>query len=162
PPGGAGRAAQGDRQEHRGSHSVRFGLRFRGSGGRAVRPVRAGARPGGDRGRHGWPGRADRAAYRAHRPPRALAHPLRAQDHLREERRLMAVPYRFEPTTTVGAIRAQYGSLAPDDETGVEVTVAGRLMLRRPTGQIAFGQLRDSTGTIQLFCGAGWTDDFDG
>jgi lysyl-tRNA synthetase class 2 len=74
----------------------------------------------------------------------------------------MTVPYRFEPTTTVGAIRAQYGSLAPDDETGVEVTVAGRLMLRRPTGQIAFGQLRDSTGTIQLFCGAGWTDDFDG
>jgi lysyl-tRNA synthetase class 2 len=74
----------------------------------------------------------------------------------------MAVPYRFDPSTTVGALRDQYGSLAPDEETGVEVTVAGRLVLRRPTGQIAFGQLRDSTGTIQLFCGAGWTDDFDG
>ena len=74
----------------------------------------------------------------------------------------MPLPYRFDPTTTVGAIRGQHGSLAPDEETGVEVTVAGRLMLRRPTGQIAFGQLRDSTGTIQLFCGAAWTDDFDG
>jgi lysyl-tRNA synthetase class 2 len=72
------------------------------------------------------------------------------------------IPYRFDPTTTVGAIRSQYGSLAPDEETGVEVTVAGRLMLRRPSGQIAFGQLRDSTGRIQLFCGAGWTDEFDG
>jgi lysyl-tRNA synthetase, class II len=72
------------------------------------------------------------------------------------------IPYRFEPSTTLDAIRSQYGSLAPDEETGVEVTVAGRLMLHRPSGKLDFGQLRDSTGTIQLFSGSSWTDDFEG
>ena len=33
------------------------------------------------------------------------------------------------------------------------MTVAGRLMLRREQGKLAFGQLRDSTGAIQLFAG---------
>ena len=42
------------------------------------------------------------------------------------------------------------------------VTVAGRLMLRRGQGKLAFGQLTDWTGTIQLFCGADWTEDFEG
>jgi lysyl-tRNA synthetase, class II len=72
------------------------------------------------------------------------------------------VPYRFEVTTTAADLRSQFGSLAAGDETGVEVTVAGRLMLRREQGKLAFGQLRDSSGSIQLFAGAGWTDDFDG
>lgn len=71
-------------------------------------------------------------------------------------------PYRFEPTATAAALRSDYGALAPEAETGVKVTMAGRLMLRREQGKLAFGQLRDSTGTIQLFCGAKWTEDFDG
>ena len=72
------------------------------------------------------------------------------------------IPYRFDVTATAEELRAKYGSLAPGEETGVEVRVAGRLMLRREQGKLAFGQLRDSTGAIQLFCGAGWTEEFDG
>ncbi len=40
--------------------------------------------------------------------------------------------------------------------------MAGRLMLRRGQGKLAFGQLTDSSGTIQLFCGVDWTEDFEG
>ena len=71
-------------------------------------------------------------------------------------------PYRFEPTDTVAALRAAHGGLAAETETGLVVTVAGRLMLRRGQGKLAFGQLTDSSGTIQLFCGVDWTEDFDG
>ena len=42
------------------------------------------------------------------------------------------------------------------------VSVAGRLMLRREMGKLAFGTLRDSSGAIQLFAGAAWTEDFEG
>src|ERR1700736_2660500 len=72
------------------------------------------------------------------------------------------IPYRFDVTATAAELRERYGELEPGAETGVEVTVAGRLMLRREQGRLAFGQLRDSSGTIQLFCGAAWTDAFDG
>jgi lysyl-tRNA synthetase, class II len=72
------------------------------------------------------------------------------------------VPYRIEVTASAADVRSQHGSLAPGADTGAEVTVAGRLMLRREQGRLAFGQLRDSSGAIQLFAGAGWTDDFDG
>ncbi|HEX9545718.1 MAG TPA: lysine--tRNA ligase [Acidimicrobiales bacterium] len=71
------------------------------------------------------------------------------------------VPYRFETTTTLQELRAKYGALEPGIETGDEVSVAGRLMLRRSQGRLAFGELRDSTGTIQLFCGEKWTKVFD-
>ncbi len=72
------------------------------------------------------------------------------------------IPYRFDVTATAAGIRSRYGELAPGTETGAEVSVAGRLMLRREQGKLAFGQLRDATGAIQLFCGAGWTEEFDG
>jgi lysyl-tRNA synthetase class 2 len=72
------------------------------------------------------------------------------------------VPYRFEPTASVAAVRAAHDGLAPETETGDQVTVAGRLMLRRGQGKLAFGQVSDWTGTIQLFCGAEWTEDFEG
>jgi lysyl-tRNA synthetase, class II len=72
------------------------------------------------------------------------------------------VPYRIDVTASAADLRSQHGSLAAGEETGVEVTVAGRLMLRREQGRLAFGQLRDSSGSIQLFAGAAWTDDFDG
>ena len=61
------------------------------------------------------------------------------------------VPYRFDPTTTAGAVVADYADLADGEETGVVVTVAGRLMLRRDQGKLAFGDLQDSTGRVQLF-----------
>jgi lysyl-tRNA synthetase, class II len=74
----------------------------------------------------------------------------------------MSVPYRFQPTATAASVREKHGDIAESAETGEVVTVAGRLMLRREQGKLAFGTLRDSSGEIQLFAGAAWTEDFPG
>ncbi|HEX4862594.1 MAG TPA: OB-fold nucleic acid binding domain-containing protein, partial [Acidimicrobiales bacterium] len=74
----------------------------------------------------------------------------------------MTVPYRFEPDATAAELSARFGELDAGAESGAVVTVAGRLMLRREMGKLAFGTLRDSSGSIQLFAGAKWTDDFPG
>jgi lysyl-tRNA synthetase class 2 len=71
-------------------------------------------------------------------------------------------PYRFEPDALASELAERYADLPPQGETGVTVTVAGRMMLRRDMGKLAFATLRDSSGSIQLFSGAKWTDDFDG
>ncbi len=72
------------------------------------------------------------------------------------------IPYRFEPTATAAALAGEYGGIVDGSETGVEVTIAGRLMLRRTQGKLAFGTLQDGTGRIQLFALARVTPDFDG
>ncbi|HMC52111.1 MAG TPA: lysine--tRNA ligase [Acidimicrobiales bacterium] len=71
-------------------------------------------------------------------------------------------PYRFERTHDAASLRAEFGSIGAGHETGLDVSVAGRLMLNRPQGKLAFGELRDSSGSIQLFAGASWTEDFEG
>ena len=73
----------------------------------------------------------------------------------------MSVPYRFETTHSVATVVDQYSSIDDGAETGVVVTLAGRLMLRRDQGKLVFGVLQDATGRIQLFANASWTDDFD-
>lgn len=70
-------------------------------------------------------------------------------------------PYRVEPTATAAELATRYAGLEAGGETGAVVTVAGRMMLRRDGGKLAFGNLRDSTGSIQLFAGANWTESFD-
>ena len=75
---------------------------------------------------------------------------------------MASVPYRFEPTSGIAAVRARHEGLADGEESGEVVTLAGRMVLRREQGKLAFGQLRDWTGEIQLFAGAQWTDDFPG
>ncbi len=70
-------------------------------------------------------------------------------------------PYRFEPTTTIAELHEGYGDLDDGEETGVKVTVAGRLMLRRDQGKLVFGVLADQTGRIQLFAPQASTPDFD-
>ncbi len=73
-----------------------------------------------------------------------------------------ALPYRYDTTIGAGAIAAAFPALEDGAETGVTHTIAGRLMLRREQGKLAFGELRDWTGNIQLFAGAAWTNDFAG
>ena len=74
----------------------------------------------------------------------------------------MTVPYRFEVTTTTAELRAQHDGLEPGEETGIEVTVAGRVMLHRAQGKLAFATLRDgSGGEVQLFALAAVTQDFE-
>ena len=44
--------------------------------------------------------------------------------------------------------------MAPGEESGVTVGVAGRIMLLRDQGKAAFAELRDNSGSIQLFARA--------
>lgn len=73
----------------------------------------------------------------------------------------MSTPYRFDPDTTTGAIREEYDSLEDGAETGKAATIAGRLMLRRDQGKLAFGVLQDSSGRIQLFAPSKVTPRFE-
>ncbi|NNF56419.1 MAG: lysine--tRNA ligase [Acidimicrobiales bacterium] len=72
------------------------------------------------------------------------------------------IPFRFEPTATSSELSAKYGHIEDGTETGVKVTIAGRLMLRRTQGKLAFGTLQDGEGRIQLFAPAKVTPDFEG
>ena len=71
------------------------------------------------------------------------------------------VPYRFERSAEAAALQGRYENLAPGSHTGDKVSVAGRLMLRRVQGKVAFGTLADSSGRIQLFATAESTPRFD-
>ena len=61
------------------------------------------------------------------------------------------VPYRFERSHSVGSVVEAHDGLDPGVQTDAVVSVAGRLMLRRSQGRIAFGVLADATGRVQLF-----------
>jgi len=71
------------------------------------------------------------------------------------------IPYRFDPDTDSAELRAKYGHIEDGTETGTKATIAGRLMLRRVQGKLAFGTLQDSGGRIQLFAPGKVTPDFD-
>ncbi|HVM09764.1 MAG TPA: lysine--tRNA ligase [Acidimicrobiales bacterium] len=71
------------------------------------------------------------------------------------------IPYRFGRDRDAASLHSQFASLSPGEETGVVVSVAGRVMLHRPTGKLTFSTLVDSTGSIQLFSGASWTSEYD-
>jgi lysyl-tRNA synthetase class 2 len=74
---------------------------------------------------------------------------------------MVDVPYRFDRDASAESLAARFVDLPAGGESGVVASVAGRLMLRREMGKLAFGTLRDSTGQIQLFAGVAWTADFD-
>lgn len=71
------------------------------------------------------------------------------------------IPYRFQPTATAADVAAAHAGIEPGTETEHTVTVAGRLMLRRGQGKLAFGTLQDATGRIQLFAPADVTPRFE-
>ena len=158
---GAGRTAQRNRQEHRRVAAVRHPLRvyladrwhgatFSGRAGRRrTRCV--------DRrliARH-------RRLFRDHRARRAVPDAARVAADPPQEPGHMTQPYRYETTHTIGSIVELHGAIADGSETGVVVTVAGRLMLRRDQGKMLFGVLQDATGRMQLFTSVNWTADFD-
>jgi lysyl-tRNA synthetase class 2 len=72
------------------------------------------------------------------------------------------VPYSFPRTAEAGPLQDSYASLGPGEETEDEVAVAGRVMLVRPQGRLAFATLRDSSGQVQLFALEKITEDFEG
>ncbi|MEA3501882.1 MAG: lysine--tRNA ligase [Actinomycetota bacterium] len=69
----------------------------------------------------------------------------------REAVRAGDYPYRFNRTDLAADLQDRFGDIDPGAETGVEVTVAGRLMNVRDMGRLAFGVLQDVSGRIQLF-----------
>ena len=73
----------------------------------------------------------------------------------------MELPYQFTVTATTKEIRADYASLDEGTGSGKSATIAGRLMLRRVQGKVAFGDLQDMSGRIQLFAPAKVTPEFD-
>jgi lysyl-tRNA synthetase class 2 len=65
------------------------------------------------------------------------------------------VPLRFDRTSTPGELVAKYGSLEPGASTGETHRVAGRIQTTRGHGKVAFADLGDWGGKIQLFGQAG-------
>ena len=59
-------------------------------------------------------------------------------------------PHEFDGVEPIAAVRAAHSGLAPGDETGVRHRVAGRLAARRGQGKMAFLDLVDRSGRIQL------------
>ncbi|WP_428114878.1 lysine--tRNA ligase [Candidatus Poriferisodalis sp.] len=72
------------------------------------------------------------------------------------------VPYRFERDATAAGLQESWEHLEAGTETSTQVSVAGRLMLRRVQGKLAFGTLDDGTARIQLFAPAATTPDHAG
>jgi lysyl-tRNA synthetase class 2 len=71
------------------------------------------------------------------------------------------IPYRFECDASNQSIIDRFGDIEDGTESGTMVSIAGRLMLRREQGKLAFGVLADSTGRIQLFARSNQTPDFE-
>jgi lysyl-tRNA synthetase class 2 len=63
-------------------------------------------------------------------------------------------PYRYERTATAAELHERHADLEPGAETDEVVSVAGRMMLRRVQGKLAFATLADPTGRVQLFARA--------
>ena len=59
-------------------------------------------------------------------------------------------PHAFPDVEPIAAVRDAHAGLEPGEETGVQHRVAGRLAARRGQGKMAFLDLVDRTGRIQL------------
>jgi lysyl-tRNA synthetase class 2 len=71
------------------------------------------------------------------------------------------IPYRFDRSDEAAALQTRFAELGAGEETGVSVSVAGRLMLFRPQGKLAFAELRDASGAVQLFAGAAFSREYE-
>ncbi|HEX6417600.1 MAG TPA: lysine--tRNA ligase [Acidimicrobiales bacterium] len=69
-------------------------------------------------------------------------------------------PYRVEVPDRAADLHARHADLADGAGAGVTATVAGRIMLLRDMGRLAFATLRDSSGAIQLMATAKGTDHY--
>ena len=59
--------------------------------------------------------------------------------------------YLWKSTAHAQQLQEQYADLAPGEEISTEVAIAGRIIARRIMGKLAFFNLQDETGTIQLY-----------
>jgi lysyl-tRNA synthetase class 2 len=70
-------------------------------------------------------------------------------------------PYSYDVSAHADDLVQRFDGLEPGTETGERVSVAGRLMLRRVQGKLAFGTLADQTGRVQLFAPSQSTPEFE-
>ncbi|GIU83526.1 MAG: lysine--tRNA ligase [Acidimicrobiales bacterium] len=77
-----------------------------------------------------------------------------AKVELLRRRGVNPYPSRFARSCTLGELRRRFASLEPGEETESRVSVAGRVMLVRLHGRLAFATLRDESGDVQLFMAA--------
>ena len=66
------------------------------------------------------------------------------------ERGIDPYPVGHPRTHTLAEVRAQVGELEPDTHTGIQVSVVGRIMLKREHGGLGFATLRDGSGDLQV------------
>jgi lysyl-tRNA synthetase class 2 len=81
--------------------------------------------------------------------PEVLAGRRRKLDALRAEG-IDPFPPEFDGVVPIAAVRAAHADLAPGEETEARHRVAGRLAARRGQGKMAFLDLVDRSGRIQL------------
>ncbi len=99
---------------------------------------------------------------------RVLAARRETLDRLRE-RGVAPFALSFAKDADAARILREFDALAPGEETGAVRSVAGRIVLVRRHGGLAFVIIRDRTGDLQLFCsqdampGESWAllDDLD-
>jgi lysyl-tRNA synthetase, class II len=60
-------------------------------------------------------------------------------------------PYRYERTATTATLRERFGDLEPGTDSGEQARVSGRVVTVRSHGKVAFADLKDAGGTVQLF-----------
>jgi len=60
-------------------------------------------------------------------------------------------PYTYSVTQHAKEILTVHAHLQPEQASGEQVSIAGRIMLLRKMGKIAFAHIQDETGRIQLF-----------
>jgi len=70
-------------------------------------------------------------------------------------------PYQFAHDSYAADLQRSYAHLSDGEESGQVVRVAGRLMLLRRQGKLAFATMRDSSGEIQLFALDGIAENFE-
>ena len=77
-----------------------------------------------------------------------------AKLHALEARGRTGFGLRFDRTHTASDIAGKHEGIEPGTETGEQVRVAGRIMTVRRHGKVAFADLQDQTGRLQLFAQA--------
>jgi lysyl-tRNA synthetase class 2 len=75
---------------------------------------------------------------------------LKKLDELRAEG-VNPYPYKYDVTSNSEKIKCEYVHLSPEEHAGEVVRVAGRIVLFRRMGKVAFLTLYDGEGKIQLY-----------
>jgi len=66
-----------------------------------------------------------------------------------------SLPYRFDRTALAAQLHERFGELTPGAQTGEIVAIAGRVLLLRSFGKLAFATIRDNSGRIQVMAELG-------